>query len=277
MAEIADVVCPSCGAPRNRPFCPECGEQRITTHNYSVLHFFEHALETFTHFDYRSLRALKILGLKPGLLTREYLDGRRKPYIGPLQLFVIMNVVFALLGGQTFRVPMTVPDSDTFASMKRGLLSDAQARHPASEEEFAKEFDRTAGVQAKTWIFSMIPLYALFLAVLYGFRRYFFEHLVFATHLYAFLLLWILVVGISLGLARRAAGGLVSLQTFNAVVTLVVLVGLVAYFFLALRRTYGDGRIAAAARALVLTALFVPVLSAYRFLLFFVTLKTMHV
>jgi hypothetical protein len=65
-------------------------------------------------------------------------------------------------------------------------------------------------------------------------------------------------------------------QSFDNVVSLIILIGMIVYLFLALRRTYGDGWFVASARALALGAAFLPVLRAYRLLLFFVTLKTMH-
>ena len=179
MSEIEPVACLSCSALHGDVFCPKCGEKRITTHDFSIVHFFEHALETFTHFDYRSLRALKLLVLKPGELTRAYLHGKRKAFVGPLQMFVILNVVFAVIGGNTFRTPLYVQEQDApLAALKRSMVAQQIERRGIEHKEFAREFDQNAGAQAKTWIFAMIPAYALILAVLYGFRRYYFEHLV---------------------------------------------------------------------------------------------------
>lgn len=275
MTDVSVARCASCGAPQPDRFCERCGEKRITTHDYSIVHFGESLLETLTHFDIRSLRALKILVLRPGELTRAYLDGQRKPYVGPIQLFVILNIVFAFFGANTFRTPLAVQRQSWLPELKQRMADNTRTQKALSDEEFEREFDRTAAVQAKTWVFSMIPVYAVCLAVLYGFRRYFFEHLVFATHFVAFVLLWILVAGISLNIAFRAAGVAGAGQR-DQLISLVLLLGLAAYLFLALKRVYGDGMILAAARSLTMVVLFLPVLRAYRLLLFFVTLKTMH-
>jgi hypothetical protein len=173
MTDIVNAVCLSCGAPQPERFCERCGEKRITTHDYSIVHFGEHALETFTHFDIKSLRAIKVLALQPGELTRAYLTGRRKLFVGPIQLFVILNIVFAFLGANTFRTPLRVQRSSWMPELKQRLIDETKATKNESDEEFEHEFDRTAGVQAKSWIFAMIPAYALTLALLYGFRRYF--------------------------------------------------------------------------------------------------------
>jgi hypothetical protein len=51
---------------------------------------------------------------------------------------------------------------------------------------------------------------------------------------------------------------------------------MVVYLFVALRAAYGDRWWAALTRSLILGAAFLPVLLAYRLLLFFVTIETMH-
>jgi hypothetical protein len=213
--------------------------------------------------------------LKPGKLTRAYLDGLRKPYVGPIQLFVILNIVFAFFGANTFRTPLAVQRDSWLPQMKQRMIETAKTQRGLSDEAFEHEFDRTAGLQAKTWVFSMIPAYAMALALLYGFRRYFFEHLVFSTHFMAFVLIWILTAGISLNIALRALGTTTGAQR-DQLISLVLLLGLLFYLAIALKRVYGDGLLAAAARSLALVVLFLPILRGYRFLLFFITLKTMH-
>src|SRR5262245_30635748 len=129
MLQPASPPCPTCGAIVDGRFCGNCGEKRITTDDYSITHFAEHILESLTHFDFKSLRALKTLVTQPGRLTRDYLDGRRRSYIGPIQLFVIVNIVFALIGPNTFRTPLAVQEHDPpFAAFKQSLVASAVAQ-----------------------------------------------------------------------------------------------------------------------------------------------------
>jgi len=275
MTQVTSGLCVSCGAPRAHNYCAKCGEKLVSTHDYSIAHFSAHIVEALTHFDVKSLRALKVLALRPGELTRAYLEGRRKPHIGPIQLFVILNVVFALLGGQTFRVALSSQNSPPFADAKRALAARTQARLAVDDVEFEKEFLHEGATQAKTWVFLMIPLFAFALAALFGFRRYFFEHLIFSTHVHAFILGWLIVAGITIAWAFRSIGGAVRPYS-NAVVTVVILVGLLVYLHAAIRRAYGGGRLPAAARALTMTVLWIPILEIYRRLLFFITLELMR-
>src|SRR4051812_39674260 len=126
MTDVIDATCQSCGAPQPARFCAHCGEKRITTHDYSIVHYAEHLLEIFTHFDFRSFRAMYALVVKPGLLTRDYLHGRRRHYVGPIQLFVIVNIVFAFLGANTFRTPLRVQQSSWLPEIKQRMIDEAR-------------------------------------------------------------------------------------------------------------------------------------------------------
>lgn len=283
-AEASGKPCLTCGTAHSGEFCPKCGEKRIDKHDYSLLHFVEHAFESFTHFDFKAFRCLRMLVLRPGRLTREFLDGRRKPYIGPVPLFVIVNVIFALLIGFTRWAPLSTTllaqeSIAPFAEMKRKLIAEKIAHEGVAREEFERAFNAKASLQAKTWVFVMIPVFSLLMAGLYGFRRYFFEHLVFATHFYTFVLLLILtgVYVFSLWVTLAARMGMrLSGATLEMASGVFVCSGIAVYLFYGLRHTFAGSKMTAMLRALALTAAFLPILFAYRFLLFFVTLKGMH-
>ena len=49
---------------------------------------------TLTHLDSRLIRSLRYLLFRPGTLTVAYLEGPRKPYITPFQLFLTANILF---------------------------------------------------------------------------------------------------------------------------------------------------------------------------------------
>ena len=54
-------------------------------------------LEAFFHLDSKIFLSLRTLITKPGQLTAEYFRGRRKPYMAPLQLFLVCNFLFFIL------------------------------------------------------------------------------------------------------------------------------------------------------------------------------------
>ncbi len=117
----------------------------------------------------------------------------------------------------------------------------------------------------------MIPVFALMTAALYGFRKYLFKHLVFATHFYTFVLLMFLSTAYGFGfLAKMAArlGRPMSGYFLENAASGFALVVIAVYLVIALRKAHGGSKLATALRALILTAAFFPILLSYRFLLF---------
>jgi len=99
--EPAVHACANCGAALNGRFCAQCG-QSAHVHR-SLLHMFEELLHGIFHFETKAWRTLPLLMFRPGRLTREYIDGRRARYVGPLPLFLFMMFAmfmsFSLTGG----------------------------------------------------------------------------------------------------------------------------------------------------------------------------------
>src|SRR5215212_11767976 len=87
-------ICPGCHEPRDASFCGICGEKRLDHHDLTITGLIEHAVESLTHLDGRVFRSIYDLVLKPGTLTAAYINGHRRPYLAPFQLFLIMNVLF---------------------------------------------------------------------------------------------------------------------------------------------------------------------------------------
>src|SRR5688572_33456539 len=78
-----------------------------------IAHDFMHAL---THADHSILALVRDLAYRPGHVAREYVEGRRKKYFGPLAFLVIsvgLASFMVVLAGAHFFTP--VPD-DTIAN-----------------------------------------------------------------------------------------------------------------------------------------------------------------
>ncbi len=86
----------SCAATLQGKFCHDCGEKAFDPHDHSLKHFVAEGFHTFTHLDSKFLQSLKLLLSKPGVLTREYLAGRKKHFMKPLAIFIIANLLFFL-------------------------------------------------------------------------------------------------------------------------------------------------------------------------------------
>lgn len=90
------INCLNCGTELQGPFCHYCGQP-----DKNLVRFFpallRDMLEDFADFDSRFVRTLKPLLLKPGKLTRDYLDGRRFRYVPPLRLYIFSSLLLFFL------------------------------------------------------------------------------------------------------------------------------------------------------------------------------------
>lgn len=89
--------CANCGTPLAGAYCHGCGQLAEDFHK-SVWKLAREALESFFHFDGRLARTLPALAIRPGRLTRDYLDGRRASQVPPLRLFLVVLLLTFLVG-----------------------------------------------------------------------------------------------------------------------------------------------------------------------------------
>jgi hypothetical protein len=284
MSSPASAICPNCGASLTGAYCAACGEKRFDHHSLSLAHFLEHAFEAFVHFDGAIIRTLKALVLRPGQLTADYVQGRRKPYLAPVQFFLLMNVIYfaatALNGWNTLNTNLVTHVTWTeHKPIARRMVREKLAATKQTFAEYQRKFDARGGVQAKSLVIAMVPLFALFCAGLQFHRRgYLVEHLVFSLHFYTFLLLFLSVSTsiTTLVLSRmNAAGWRPDDVAIDNVTSTISLWCVLAYLYFALRRTNVAERwYVSALQSLVLTVAFMAVLMAFRFGLFLATFYT---
>lgn len=283
-AQPPDGGCVHCGSALATPYCAACGEQRASDRHYTLVHFAEEAFETFTHADGRLWRSLTTLVAHPGVLTVAYMQGRRKAYIAPLQLFLILNVVLFIaaaigIGGNTFNTPLSsqmhlVHHS---ATVTRLVVARLAARH-TTLAAYTPIFDHATTTLAKSLVITMVPALALATAIIVLPRRRFaVQHLVFALHAMGMLfIIGTVVTAVVIGgmlVLGRVAPWLRS-PSFDAIATTAVLLWFGAYMAAALRRAYGFGWIGGTVRAVVTLAAVANILELYRILLFYATFWT---
>ena len=100
--------CANCATPLHGPWCHACGQLGEDFHR-STLRLCAEAIEGLFHLDGRLWRTLPDLMLRPGRLTRAYLDGHRAPQIPPLRLFLVALLGIFLVGGLIGRVRHSRP------------------------------------------------------------------------------------------------------------------------------------------------------------------------
>ena len=275
---VEPAACPECGETITERFCTRCGEKRAEARDYSLRHFLAEALNVFANLESPVPRSFFALLCRPGLLTAEYLAGRRKRYLKPLQLFVFCNLIFffaqPLTGYSSLTPPLHVYLSGMpYRQTASRMVNAAVEEKKITLDEYRTQFDATIHNQAKSLVILMVPLMALVLLALYWRRRRFFvEHVVFATHFYSFFLLLLLTLFLAAAAyfaAARRFGWPVQGIDFENIYTVVFLGSCGAYLYFAQRRVYGQSRRLTLLKCLALVLAVGYILQLYRFVLFF--------
>lgn len=90
-------ACRNCNAPVTGEFCAACG-QETALKLPTARAFLREATGRYFSLDGRMWRTLAALLFRPGFLTREYFAGRRRRYIRPARLFLVLSLaLFAAL------------------------------------------------------------------------------------------------------------------------------------------------------------------------------------
>ena len=272
----ASATCATCGTQLQGRYCHSCGERALESDEFRLRKFLTRSFNAVFDVDSRLYRSFRALFTRPGLLTAEYFAGRRRPYLNPIQVFLLANLLFfaglSVLGGAgTFTTELRY---HTQQFGYRGIANDLIARQgvpgSAPAVEFEQRFNDAVPRYANSMVILLAPFLAALLALLHIGRRYpFVHHLVFALHFLAFmlpvLLVFPLVIRAILGLIPSAAPALNSEAVFSTILMLIIAV----YLSKATRVAYGTGRGRAIVVGFLASVLLLPAIVVYRMLLFF--------
>jgi len=271
--------CLNCGAflSEDDLFCSHCGQKRIEREDMSFRHLIGESFLDYFHFDSKFFRTILPLIYRPGWLTLEYMSGRRKSFVEPFKLFLVISVIYFLLlpfgkesesekttpvdSGKSTVQPTKNPEAKHYSFSLNGIkinksgsdsikqeidsigLNAYVEKHNAKESRWTKLFIRqvlkimiSTGQSfttilehtASKLIFLLIPVFAGMLKLFYLRRkRLYFEHLIFALHLHAFIFL-VFITSLLIEL-------LLPIPMF-LIVSIIL-----AYGFIALKKYYGQG------------------------------------
>ncbi|MBK9048855.1 MAG: DUF3667 domain-containing protein [Bacteroidetes bacterium] len=95
---IKSPYCTNCGKelPQQENFCPECGQENDNKRQTFGNPMFE-LIQGFLSVDSRLTQSLPALLFRPGLLSKEYLRGRRQRYLDPIRMFITITVLYFLI------------------------------------------------------------------------------------------------------------------------------------------------------------------------------------
>jgi hypothetical protein len=240
----------------------------------------ERLLQAFTSIDTKTARSAWTLVRRPGELTVSWMEGVRKIYVAPITLFLLINVLFfavqSLTGETVFSSPLDSHlNHQDWSAFARSVVARRLDATGTSHDAFAAAFDSAVVVHAKSLIILMTVPFALLLPLVFvRAHRPFMTHVVFALHLYAFLLLlFCFALLVASASARLGFGGLESAAVDN-VLSVFNLAACGLYLYFAVGPVYGTDGIRRVLHATVLAVAVAVIVIGYRFALFLITALT---
>jgi hypothetical protein len=257
------TTCANCHAPLTGHFCGQCGAPRLEERPLTVHRFVGDLWNEVTSIDSGTVRTLRALFLKPGLLTREYLDGRTRWYLSPVRLF-LLTIALYLFAHSALGLQRQDEETLHKASIKASWgIAVRKAQEAAAQKASGKPVPGTllvgkaaekkriqretlnsmastvtsaeAAAVSNQWLQLITPLaIAGVLALIFlRKRRSYAEHVVHALHLISFMS----ILKIAINLVQIAHGD--AHHTYDICFVLFWVI-FARYFYLSAQRVYGD-------------------------------------
>ena len=272
--------CPTCHTTVLTPYCPECGERPLHPRELTFRGLLDQLVGAFTAVDGRLIRSLRYLVSRPGFLTVAYLQGQRKPYLGPLPLFLVANALFfaseSLTGGRVFTTPLNAHlHTQPWSQAAELLVSHRLAAKQTTLDLYAPVFDHAVAVNARSLIVFMALSFVAALAMVFpGSKRPPVAHALFSFHLYAFLLLLFSVATAVPPVDRWLGGAGFASEGLDDLLSITLLLACAGYLYISTGRVYGATSAGRVVKVAILTAAAAAIVLGYRFVLFMITLYT---
>lgn len=275
----APRTCLTCGSSFSGKYCNVCGEKVLEPSDKSLRNFFGGILNALTFIDNKFFYTLRLMLTRTGYVTSQYIKGVRVPFIRPLSMFFVVNLIYFLCGtGDTF-------NSSLIAQMNyfphKRIATTAVTEHIERDkitlEEFTLQYNRQSTSIAKMLLIVFVMLAAVpFMLLNYTRERYFVDHLMTSLEFCSVIILISLILLPWLIIFLGAIFQF-SIKTILNDRIYTIIAALICFLFLCLmeRRVYGQRYLLAVVKAIVLVPCLFYVLQAYRIILFFVTMWTL--
>lgn len=278
MTASTSWTCPSCRQIRRSRFCSKCGEERLRPHDLTLRDLAAQFAKQASSIDGKMLRSVRSLLTAPGELSRAYVLGERRRFLGPLALFFVANALFVALQSITGTNVLSSPlashlHNQDWSRLAQQLVDHRLASRHQSIAAYAPVFDRAAILNAKVLMIAMVLAVAPIVGVAFrSNNRPAGAHIVFSLHLYAFILVLLsFALVLAEGQVLLGGSGLRS-PNVDLALSLFNIAACGIYTFMAIGTAYdatGPARIAKAiGLSLAIGVLFV----GYRFGIFLITL-----
>jgi hypothetical protein len=142
--------CPNCDAPACGKFCAACGES-LKVHPPSASEFIHEFIGHYVAIESKLWQSMKLLILKPGRLTLEFLRGRRVSHINPLRLYLTMSLImFALFKLCGADLPKVTIEDWSYGVSVQHVISDRAPGQPTLVTAWLKFYESDVPASTRT-------------------------------------------------------------------------------------------------------------------------------
>ncbi|MCB9073879.1 MAG: DUF3667 domain-containing protein [Bdellovibrionaceae bacterium] len=266
------MQCANCGYKNDGKYCSQCG-QKMELHLNPTLHDLIHdGVHEFLHIDGKIFNTIYVLLRYPGKLTKEFLQGRRVPYINPIRLYLSLSILYFLLSSLVgVHTEIKVQNTDKIDINIYEHIEDPYYREkikklePIFKEGLRKiekngngEFKNLYAHSLAKALFLLLPVFAWLLKMTYFRRKQRYpQYLYFSLHYHAALF----------------AGLILTIPLSYLMDTLLFwLIWAVGYLTIALKSVWGDSTKRAIQRTLVTLFIYSLIFAVVSGLIAFYTL-----
>jgi hypothetical protein len=186
--------CLNCNTLLQGNFCHTCGqkviEQKERTLKYFIIQFFGAAFFLESSF----IKNLWRLVSAPGLMAQDFAEGRRKRWMAPFSLFLLINLIYFIINPLTdFNLPLHDHlrwHDTTYGPFAAKMVESRLEQRGISFEDYTRTFDTKTVNLSKSLMVLNVPIMALLLSLIFfRKRRFFADHFIYALYLFSFFLL----------------------------------------------------------------------------------------
>lgn len=233
--KLIPTTCLNCGSDKVEYYCAVCGQKAQAT-KQPLRVFISDTVETLFNIDSRWFQTIRDLFLKPGKVTRDYIEGKRASYLPPVRIYISISIVYFLI--------VELIDSNQIFFVNFGL-------EDGSNSELAKVIQYS--------LFFLVPVLALIAKLLYRKRKQFFvEHLIFSFHIHSIWLILLMFELLTVWLNKSYDYAWVSIV--SEILSFPAQLGTFLYVVFNLKRLYEQGWVKTILKSLLLMTFYVVAL-----------------
>lgn len=274
-------ICKNCDQKFNGRYCNRCGEEVLVPTERSFPLLFRKTFANIPILDNKFTRTLRYMVTKPGFVSLNYIQGRRIPFVDPLAMFLVVNLLYFLFSTNHSY------NSSLRTQMHFQLHNEAATqmveRHLQEEninlEEFTSKYDLHAGNVAKIMLICLVVIFALPVWIAnYSSGFLFRDHLIVSMEFCSMTVLInnLLIPWIWIASNRMISADPVEIHSLFNEVYLALIMGTISFalFYMLERRVYGLSRRRAFFLSMSLLAGLFISLHLYYGVVFFVSMWT---